>query len=200
LHSLSSSFVLGYHGCDRAIAEGLLSGVPFNASQNDWDWLGHGIYFWEVNPQRGLEFARLLQKWRADHGITPPINDPYVIGAVIDLSFCLDLFTSTGTEAVSRAHQDFLQYCKAAGVPVPENTGGEDLVYRRLDCAVINHLHAVRKRAGLPEFDTVRGPFVEGGPIYPGSKFNSKTHIQICVRDSECIKGVFRVPEDQLET
>jgi hypothetical protein len=199
LHRLSSSFVLGYHGCDRAIAESLLAGTPFNSSQNAWDWLGHGVYFWEANPVRGLEFARLQQKWRARSGRFPQIREPYVVGAVIELGLCLDLFSSAGTEAVARAYEDFVKYCAKAGVPVPENSGGHDLLYRGLDCAVINHLHTVLERARHPAFDSVKGPFRAGGTIYPNSGFYRRTHIQICVRNLACIKGVFRVPDDQLE-
>jgi hypothetical protein len=43
MHRLSASFVLGYHGCDAEIAEKLLRGEPFEQSQNDYDWLGHGV-------------------------------------------------------------------------------------------------------------------------------------------------------------
>lgn len=39
--------VIAYHGCDVETAERLLSGEPFKPSQNDYDWLGEGIYFWE---------------------------------------------------------------------------------------------------------------------------------------------------------
>jgi hypothetical protein len=195
LHKLVTTFVLGYHGCDRDVAERLLAGTPFTASQNDWDWLGHGVYFWEANPLRGLEFARMLQDWRKRTGKGPEIKDPYVVGAVIDLGRCLDLFSSSGTRAVAGAYPDFLQYCAIAGQDVPQNSGGP---YRYLDCAVINHLHAVLKSGSLPAFDSVKGPFIEGKPIYPNSSFYEKTHIQICVRNLECIKGVFRVPDDQL--
>jgi hypothetical protein len=42
--------VLGYHGCEPAFADALLRGdVTLDAwepSQNPYDWLGHGIYFW----------------------------------------------------------------------------------------------------------------------------------------------------------
>lgn len=72
------------------------------------------------------------------------------------------------------------------------------MLLRKLDCAVINHLHQVRVSAGLPSFDTVRGFFLEGDRIYPGAGFLEKTHVQICVRNLDCIKGVFRVPENHL--
>jgi hypothetical protein len=48
-------------------------------------------------------------------------------------------------------------------------------------------------------FDTVKGIFQEGAPIYQEAGFREKTHIQICVRDPECIKGVFRVPPRYLK-
>ena len=192
MHELSTTFVFGYHGCDREVAERLLQGEAFTSSQNDWDWLGHGVYFWEANPLRGLEFARMLQRWRTETGRGPEIKEPYVVGAVIDFGYCLDLFTSQSISAIASAYGDFLKYCETAGQPVPENTGGRDLPYRYLDCAVINHLHAVLNRARLRAFDSVKGPFTEGGPIYPKSGFQKRTHIQICVRNVSCISA-FRV-------
>jgi hypothetical protein len=196
LHRLSSTFVLGYHGCDRQIGESLISGVPFAPSENDYDWLGAGIYFWEANPRRGLEFVTEIQARRK--GEPDAIKDPFVVGAVIELGYCLDLTTSTGIQAVASAHADFVAYCSKAGVEVPINTLGQDLLLRKLDCAVINHLHQVRESGSLPGFDTVRGVFIEGSRIYPDSGFFEKTHIQLCVRNLACIKGVFRVPGDQL--
>jgi hypothetical protein len=62
----------------------------------------------------------------------------------------------------------------------------------------VNHLHKVREIGELQVFDTVKGIFTEGGPIYENSGFYKKTHVQVCVRNLECIKGVFRVPEGHL--
>ena len=44
--------IIGYHGTAKAIATNLVDGAPFDASTNDDDWLGHGIYFWEYAPSR----------------------------------------------------------------------------------------------------------------------------------------------------
>lgn len=172
--------------------------MPFRASENEYDWLGHGIYFWEANPKRGLEFAKLLQRWRKGKAGYAEITEPFVVGAAIDPGFCLDLTTSSGIQAVAAMYSEFIEVCKTAGVSIPRNEGGEDMLLRRLDCAVINHLHQVRQRSGLEPFDSVRGVFIEGNPIYERSGFFEKTHIQIAVRNPACIKGVFRVPEDQL--
>lgn len=193
MHRLSTTFVLGYHGCDKRVAAKLLGGTKFKNSENEYDWLGSGAYFWEANPRRGLDFATEL-KVRPDGRI----RSPDVVGAAIDLGFCLDLLTSTGIAAVKAAHADFVRMCKDAKIEPPENHRGDDLLLRNLDCAVINHLHEVRQRSGLQAFDTVRGVFLEGDRLYEKSGFREKTHIQICVRNHDCIKGVFRVPKSHL--
>ncbi len=46
--------VLAYHGCDAAVAERLLAGEPFQNSENDHDWLGAGVYFWEYGADRAI--------------------------------------------------------------------------------------------------------------------------------------------------
>lgn len=192
MHRLSSSFILGYHGCDQKVAERLLSGVDFRPSQNDYDWLGPGIYFWEANPVRGLEFAEELKRLKRGAGI----QTPAVVGAVIELGLCLDLTTSAGVQHVRSAHQRLVQIASAAGYALPKNS--PDRLKRDLDCAVIRVLHDIRDRAGEVPIDTVRGVFLEGPPVFDGSGLYAKTHIQVCVRNPECIKGVFRVPKHQL--
>ena len=47
--------VLGYHGCSRALARQVVSGeIPLRQSSNEYDWLGHGIYFWAADPARAF--------------------------------------------------------------------------------------------------------------------------------------------------
>ena len=40
------SFVLGFHGCDAKVGEAILRGNKphLTPSENEYDWLGHGIY------------------------------------------------------------------------------------------------------------------------------------------------------------
>ena len=129
------------------MGESLIAGTPFIVSENDYDWLGPGVYFWEANPRRGLEFAQELQRWRK--GKANEIKESFVVGAVIEMGLCLDLTTSTGIQAVAATHQDFLNFCSEVNADVPVNTGGRDLVFRKLDCAVIGHLHKIRQAEGL---------------------------------------------------
>ena len=186
MHRLSSAFVLGYHGCDRKVGERLLWGDPFRPSNNEYDWLGPGIYFWEANPKRGLDFARETARREP-----VSLRNPFVVGAVLDLGLCLDLTTTAGIEWVRIAYDNFARSASTGGFSLPANSA--DGLRRNLDCAVIRHLHSILKSEGLPPVDSIRGVFTEGKPIYPGAGFDEKTHIQIVVRNQDCIKGVFRV-------
>ena len=176
MHRLSSTFVLGYHGCDQDVGEPLLAGTAFKPSANDYDWLGPGIYFWEANPQRAYEFAQEVAA-RTESGI----NKPFAIGAVIEMGLCLDLTTSTGVDWLRIAHQNLVEITHAAGSEFPVNS--RDQLRRNLDCAVIQRLHAILEERNLPAFDTLKGVFTEGAPVYLGSGFREKTHIQIAVRN-----------------
>lgn len=191
MHRLTASFVLGYHGCRQSVGEKLLAGADFEPSDNAYDWLGPGIYFWEANPRRGLEFMR--EKAKRD-GFDPA--EAFVVGAIIDLGSCLDLTTSASIELVKSAHEEFVVATTRAGNPMPENTG--DLLRRHLDCAVIRHLHKILESAGSPPLQSVKGVFTEGGAIYSGAGIREKTHVQLAMLDAACIKGVFRVPSRHL--
>ncbi len=196
MHKLSTSFVLGYHGCDRTVGEAILAGEAFRPSENEYDWLGGGVYFWEANPQRALDFVQEVNARRTGAGA--PSIDPMVVGAVIDLGLCLDLMTTGGLKSLAAVYRGFKSVVETAGVPMPRNHGGPDQLLRKLDCAVINFLHTARIEAGQPAVDTVRGVFIEGERIYEDAGFREKTHIQICVRNLDCIKGVFRVSPSAL--
>lgn len=191
MHRLSSSFILAYHGCDSIFGERLLVGSAFKLSDNDYDWLRPGIYFWEANPQRALEFAQETARRTAPRG-----SKPYVIGAVIELGLCLDLTTSSGLEWVRIAYESLVSLSRVAALELPSNSA--DQLRRNLDCAVIRRLHTILEVEKMPPIDTLKGVFTEGQAVYPGAGFREKTHIQIAVRNRQCIKGVFRVPSDQL--
>jgi hypothetical protein len=72
------------------------------------------------------------------------------------------------------------------------------MLLRRLDCAVVQMLHDVRRSKDDEQIDTVSGNFIEGSPVYENSGFHERTHIQVCVCNPGVIKGVFRVPASEL--
>jgi hypothetical protein len=187
---LQTVFVLGYHGCDAAVGESILGGdITLARSEKAYDWLGPGAYFWESDPQRAWEWADARKKQKQ-------IDKAFVVGAIIDLGNCIDLFSRDSLALLAEAHSDLKAIYAAApkGAPFPENKGGDsDKLLRYLDCAVINVVHASQAKKGLEPFDTVRGLFTEGDELYQGSGFKKKTHIQIAACRNECIKGFFRV-------
>ena len=56
----------------------------------------------------------------------------------------------------------------------------------------MNALQQYRRDRAETEYDSVRGPFLEGEPVYADAGFRSENHIQLCVRNTACIKGYFR--------
>jgi hypothetical protein len=196
------AFILGFDGCDAQVAQAVLAGESqLKPSKNTYDWLGEGVYFWEQNPLRALEFAREMMSVNTPSG-QPRIKKPAVIGAVIDLGICLNLLDSKFLKTVSQAHASLLKLYEANGKNPPVNKqlrNSTDLIFRYLDCDVIEMIHENRRSTPtLPAFDTVRAVFVEGKPLYENAGFHEKNHIQICVRNPTSIQGVFRVDDSHL--
>lgn len=182
--------VLGYHGCDMETAQSLLGGSSFEISDNQYDWLGSGAYFWEWDPLRAYEWAK---EFRPKH--------PSLVGAVIELGNCLDLTTQGGIQAVEAAYNSYAALQRVRNKPLLENKDAKgrrpgNRALRLLDRAVITHLHESNKGAGI-NYDTVRALFPEGEELYPNAGFWKKTHIQIAVRKISHIRGVFRLTDDE---
>jgi hypothetical protein len=178
--------VLGYHGCGQRVAETIvLRKVDLHESKNDYDWLGHGIYFLEESQSRAQEWA--LEETGREGS---ELKLPAVLGAVIDFGNCLNLIDSDALSLVKRTYEYYLQICAEAGREPCENTGPEFRA-RFLDCAVLNLLHKSIEEEGAQPFDTVRGFFTEGEPLYEGAGLRARDHVQICVRNPECIIGCF---------
>jgi hypothetical protein len=183
---VSHRLAVGYHGCDLNLARRVIAaGGDLKPSQNAWDWLGHGIYFWEDSYARALRWAQSESQRRNGR-----IKRPGVLGAAIDLGNCLNLTEAESLELVKSAHSAYMQLCATSGVALLHNRGPE-LRARYLDCAVIETLHQLREEEGRQPFDTVRGFFVEGRELYHGAGFRESDHVQICVRSSKQIIGYF---------
>jgi hypothetical protein len=166
--------VVGYHGTSVERALNIIATGQFSPKQNDYDWLGHGVYFWEYAPLRAWQWAR------AKYG-----NDASVIEAQIKLGYCLDLTDIGYTDSMRSAYDGLREAFARTGKALPVNKGKA----RRLDCFVINYLCGMI----LTECETVRAPFLEGHPIYDGSALLTQSHVQIVVRNNACIMPSFRM-------
>jgi hypothetical protein len=193
IHTTRPGLVLGFHGCEARVRDALINGtIKMTASNKPYDWLGNGCYFWENSYERAYDFA-----------CHPPgnrvIQSPAVVGAVIDLGFCLDLLDTASLDLLCTS---FVLLCEALDetggqMPVNKNVKGSgDLLLRNLDNAVVENLHKYRTKKKLPPYDSVRSVFIEGEELYPGAGFKRKNHIQICIRNPNCIKGYFHPLEE----
>ena len=197
--------MIGFHGCDESIRDELVR-FPnkIKKSQEKFDWLGHGFYVWENNYERAL-------KWSKDKFKRGTIAKPSVVGVVYQLDYCLDFTDSQFIDILCVYHKLLKDDLEFTGKQLPKNKDvakdlHQDLLLRELDCAVIEYLHQKiedgikndEDKKGFSEikrFDTARGIFTEGGPAYEGAGIQTKNHIQICIRNLNCIKGFF-IPRD----
>jgi hypothetical protein len=191
--------VLGFHGCDLEVRDKIVSteGEDLEPSSNDYDWLGNGAYFWENNCQRALKFAEFIRD-HPPHNSKQVVKTPAVLGAVIDLGYCMDLLDSEFLKILRVGYEVLLHSKKLYDLPVPKNlplVKDGDLVKRKLDCAVIQTVHQMNEEKDKQPFDSVRGVFFEGKDLYPDAGFKEKNHIQIAVRNPNCVKGYF-IPRD----
>jgi hypothetical protein len=181
------------------------NGIIF--SRQPYDWLGHGMYFWENNYTRAFQWAEDKMKRGA-------IKIPAVIGAVLHLGYCCDFLDAKYIQMLKNSYKTMAEAYKTAGVKMPQNKDlphdrHKDKILRELDCAVIESMHvqywaqeqSEMKEKGFTEnkgFDSTRGVFTEGGPAFEGAGLFEKSHIQICIRNPNCILGFF-LPRKEID-
>ena len=180
--------VIGYHGCHKDFAQRLVRGgvsaEEWKMSQNDYDWLGNGIYFWEHAPGRAKQWAE--ERYGTDGA---------VVATEVQLRRCLDLADTAFTSLLRQSFEGTIRLYQAEGWTLPKN-GGREFKLRRLDRLVVDRLTTATDGPDGVHFQTVRCPFEEGDPVYDGGMIKTQSHIQIAVRDRDCIPGrVYQVNE-----
>ncbi len=84
MYDIRPNLVIAFHGCDISVRDTLLKNSDNIAkSEQPYDWLGHGIYFWENNLERA-------KPWAIEKQIRREIKEPAVIGEVLHLGICCD--------------------------------------------------------------------------------------------------------------
>lgn len=201
MYNVKPSLIFGFHGCDAKVRDNLLKNPDvIKISKEPYDWLGHGMYFWENNIDRAMQWAIEKKKRGA-------INNPAVIGAILNLGYCCDFLDSHFIETLKGSYSEMAATFKEKNLTLPLNKNAtndvnNDKLLRELDCAVIEFMHDKKDIQAkqhlsthgfiknLP-FDSTRSVFTEGAPAYEGAGIYDKNHIQICIRNMNCIKGFF---------
>ena len=164
------------------------------------------MYFWENNYTRALQ-------WADERVKSGKYKQAAVLGAVLQIGRCCDFLDSKYTELVGRYYEATRQEYEQMGKTLPKNVdlGSDrhhDKLLRLLDCTVIENMHKLIKQSyandisekgysTAPIFDSTRGAFYEGGPAFEGAGISKKSHIQICIRNLNCIKGFF-IPRQEI--
>lgn len=203
---IAGQLLLAYHGCDVTTRDDLVSGriSCLDHSQNPYDWLGPGAYFFEGDVERAYMFASASHNNPSKMYTARPIGTPAVVGAVLSVQHWLDMTTQAGLNEFSLVYPILLAGLAEAGSPVPENRpAGEDdadIILRKLDNAIFTLIHDIRANSTppLPRFQAVRGAFHQGEEIAPKSGFHKGTHVQIAVHDDSCVEAWFLPKGEQL--
>lgn len=140
MYSIRPNLVIGFHGCDAETCQSLLN-TPNELvySEKPYDWLGHGLYFWENNYERAL-------LWAKDKKTRGEINNPSVIGAVLHLGYCLDLLDSRYIKMLQEYYKVMESEYRILSKEIPQNKDFKtdrynDKIVRELDCTLIEYMH-----------------------------------------------------------
>lgn len=172
--------IYGYHGTLETNVPGILD-YGFQVKENHWDWLGHGIYFWQDAPHRAREWGRFWGKKGARIA---------VLKARIVLTDCVDLLDIAWDATIREQADAFTdKIARQKDVSLRNYRRGKQKGRHELDCAFFEYLHGILSEVGSP-FRCVRAAVTEGDPILEDSPICYRSHVQIAVRDSTLIQEV----------
>ncbi len=177
----------GYHVTTQENADGIVE-RGFRSSDNWYDWLGKGIYFFQDTK----EYARYWAMNERKEGL---IANPAVIGADIDYERFLDLLEYRHLRKLKDFCDELekttnIDYGKAKAAQRQHDATWKPRAHP-LDCFVINEAAIAAEEAGEP-IRAVRSVFFEGDPLYSNSHLFDRQHIQIAVRDPNLIRKYWR--------
>jgi hypothetical protein len=100
--------VYGDRGTSQAQAASILTN-GFQSSDNDYDWLGTGVYFFQDAPLRAEQWARERHP-----------ENPAVICAIIRLENCIDLLDIKWVPHLKNVYNLFVDRYESSNQALPE--------------------------------------------------------------------------------
>lgn len=214
--------VNGFHGTTNVAADEIVANQVFIHDERDWHWLGRGVYFWQDAPLRAWDWG--IQKALDDQRRVPrnPPFSPAVVTVTLDITECVDLLD---IERMGVIREAWNIARSARLVQLPRQIGPHEAlrpetsierftawlmgIRRRRygnncsDFHVMNAAVRLLRDRRLP-CQVVRAAFMEGSPVYPGSWFLDRSHVQVAVVDprelpSVLVGPITKVPSTELE-
>lgn len=187
-------FITAYHGCDRSVGEKVLAGeIKLEAGDSHYGMLGKGVYFWENDFELAMKTIKLIKKLSPNR--KHKINEPFVIGCVIDPGNCLDLTSSDGWAVLKDPEIIAAARCLTK-LPIPDDFHigfGRDIQTRIKHAALLDAFYSKLKRDNGREIDTLRGTLAPVMCRRIGKyECTEKCLIEFCVRNTTCIKKAFQ--------
>jgi hypothetical protein len=171
--------IYGYHGTSQTKAASILTN-GFRASDNDYDWLGTGIYFFQDAPLRAKQWATQQHP-----------ENPAVIRSLIRLENCIDLLDIGWQPLLKNVYNSYVEQYRAINRPLPKQNPDRSKAHR-LDCAFFNYSIEFIALQGQP-IDSVRAAFMEGDRLFPNSAIFELAHVQIAIRNPALIKECYLI-------
>src|SRR3954466_7447082 len=113
MYDIKPNLIIGFHGCEASVRGALLKNPnEIKISQKPYDWLGHGMYFWENNYERALS-------WANDKKRRGKIDNPAVIGAVLNLGYCCDFLDSKHIMILKPNYFSMQDLYRQSDIPLP---------------------------------------------------------------------------------
>lgn len=158
-----------FHGTSVKIGSQIQATGVFQKADYPGSWLGTGIYFWEGDRDRAVQFAsgRFGRRYM-------------VFKTRVRLGACLDLTQRKWVPILRDAYAELAERSRHRHESLVRNLGRKHY----LDFQVLNHV--CDTRGG---FDTVRAAFRDGSRIYPTSELYDLSQIMIAVRNHSMIVG-----------
>jgi hypothetical protein len=169
--------IYGYHGTSQTKAESILAD-GFRLSDNNYDWLGTGIYFFQDAPLRANQWA--TQQYP---------EEPAVICARLRLENCIDLFDVGWQPLLKAVYNDFVNEYLSDGQPLPAQNP-ESSKAHRLDCAFLNYSVKFLAKLGQTA-ESIRASFVEGERLFPDSAIFDLAHVQVVIKNPKLIQALY---------
>lgn len=175
--------LVGFHTTEFDVADSVVNkNIRIDGNRDEKEWLGKGVYVWPDSVEMALAWVRIgvANKW---------LKSPAIIKYDIDPGLCLDVNNEKNYAELREAYN----YLKDAhsklnsDMPVNERILNGVPINRFLDCFVIETVDFLRRVKKLPRYDTVKGMFEDGQPVFPGAAVKDKTHIQMAVRNHNCL-------------